>query len=479
MNIAALFNEIDLARNIWQELYNLIKEGQYPTDQDRPSVGGQTVEAFHMRTLAVFEALASLRPTDDRSVDASIILSRGSDLRAPVQSFTAHAKSTLETLKNSWRDGAILQDGNNNFLFQLNVDGGTVLNFDGSGNFNEQNNSLNKLLTQVALLRALCHTTGLGDLAERAQKFAELTRDVTVLKKQARKDANDAEASSTAAAASQQALENAVAQADVSVSRLAAVLQQAQSDVGSVTALVEKIKLISGDAETLEAQVAEYQNTFESFQRQLESRNERFLKFEEDIAVADKAIIHRESEINRLISASDAMIKGSTTAGLSKSLEDTRQRYENRMNKARLWFAVSVGILVVSALPLAAHLLPGLFGNWIPAIDTKADGSPYAVLGKVILLLPGTWLTAFFTKAYSEFFHLEREYAHKAALAMSVEGFKRQAPKYEEEITAEVFLEIRNNPARVASPEPVSHPLYDVLSKTVGKILNRKDENKQ
>jgi hypothetical protein len=72
--------------------------------------------------------------------------------------------------------------------------------------------------------------------------------------------------------------------------------------------------------------------------------------------------------------------------------------------------------------------------------------------------------------------HLEREYAHKAALAMSVDGFKRQAPKYEEEITAEVFMEIRTNPANRAGPEPAAHPLYDVLSKVVSKVIKKEEK---
>ena len=55
-------------------------------------------------------------------------------------------------------------------------------------------------------------------------------------------------------------------------------------------------------------------------------------------------------------------------------------------------------------------------------------GPLYSFIGRIFLLLPATWLTAFFAKSYASFFDLEREYAHKAALAMSVDGFKRQAP---------------------------------------------------
>ena len=62
---------------------------------------------------------------------------------------------------------------------------------------------------------------------------------------------------------------------------------------------------------------------------------------------------------------------------------------------------------------------------------------------------------------------------------MSVGGFKRQAEKYQEEITAEVFMEIRNNPARRNPATPASHPLYDLLAKVVGKTINQKDGDKE
>ncbi|MNR52745.1 hypothetical protein D3C85_1726430 [compost metagenome] len=61
---------------------------------------------------------------------------------------------------------------------------------------------------------------------------------------------------------------------------------------------------------------------------------------------------------------------------------------------------------------------------------------------------------------------------------MSVDGFKRQAPLYEEEITAEVFMEIRTSPAKGQPVEAASHPLYDVLSKAITKVLDRKQEEK-
>jgi len=120
--------------------------------------------------------------------------------------------------------------------------------------------------------------------------------------------------------------------------------------------------------------------------------------------------------------------------------------------------------------------MPGLVGSWIPGFDAKTESSPYSILGKIVLLLPATWLTAFFTKLYADLFQLEREYAYKAALAMSIDGFKRQAEKYQEEITAEVFMELKTNPAKGSPVTPASHPLYDLLARVVGKALGRKDD---
>ena len=51
-----------------------------------------------------------------------------------------------------------------------------------------------------------------------------------------------------------------------------------------------------------------------------------------------------------------------------------------------------------------------------------------------------------------------------------------KAANYQEEITAEVFLEIRNNPGNGNATLPASHPLYDVLAKVVGKFLDKKPE---
>jgi len=242
--------------------------------------------------------------------------------------------------------------------------------------------------------------------------------------------------------------------------------------------LVAQIKAIGASADSLEQQVSGYKSKFEAFQTQLDARLKMFVDFEANVKSASEQNQLREAEISRLMEKADTMIRGATTAGLSKSLEDARDAYGKQMRNSRFGFLASIVVLLVSAIPLAAHLLPGLFGKFAPEISEGVQNSPLGVLGKIILLLPGTWLAVFFTKSFSEFFHLEWEYAHKAALAKSVEGFKREAPKYQEEITASVFGEILNNPSSRKSPEPAQHPIYEVITKNLGNMFGSKKNGK-
>ena len=100
-----------------------------------------------------------------------------------------------------------------------------------------------------------------------------------------------------------------------------------------------------------------------------------------------------------------------------------------------------------------------------------------STLGKLILLIPATWATAFFARNYAELFHLAREYAHKAALAKAVDGFKREATEYKSEIVTGVFMEIRDNPGSRKSPEaatPQNPVVQGFLERVLDAIKSRK-----
>jgi hypothetical protein len=477
MSIDALYSEIEQTQAVWKELYGLMLQAQYDTSASKAVINNTSVATFNRRVEWMCELLYGMRPSNEDDISWLALSGRTAEISAQLVVFKNHAQSSLNFIRQYWRDNLSIRDANNNLSWQLFDADSNIANQDASANFAQMQSSLNQLMLFAAQLLPLCKTPGVADLSARAQAMGDVIREIEALRNEAKKLAKAAEHGATGATEKERAVQAVVAQAEAAYAKLQALQQQATADSASVMALVAQIKATSSSAQAVEQQIATYKSKFESFQTDMDSRLELVSKVERNAQNLNKLAGEGYEEIERLTKLADTMISGATTAGLSTSLEETRARYELRMNSAKIGFYVAVVILIASALPLVAQLVPGLFGDWFPKPDKTAEGNPYAVLGNIFLLLPATWLTAFFTKSYAEYFHLEREYAHKAALAKSVDGFKRQAPKYEEEITAEVFMEIRTNPANRDGPEPAAHPLYDVLSKVVSKALT-KDEKK-
>ena len=476
MSMNTLYGELEASRVVWGSLNDLLVQGKYDFGRERPALDQQSMDVFRRRADLTFEIFFALQPQDSNETAYLVIGAKLADLLAQLQNFKLHAEGTLGQLRAQWRDGATIQDGNENFYWQLMEGTSNFANIDVTPQFQQMHPSLNFLMGAVSGFLPLCKANAVVDLGGRVAALDNTTREVELLRKNTQEQAELAEKVAGQAVENEKIVRDAVPQAQAIVANLREVQVKATADSSNVATLVEQIKTIGANSGKLETLTNSYVGKFEAFQKALDDRNAEFVQFQADSKIAKDANTKREAEIDRLTTLADSMISGSTTAGLAKSLEDTRTRYEERMNSARSGVRWSIAFLVVSAVPLAAHLLPGLFGDLFPKVSEVAHESWYGVLGKVLLMVPATWLTGFYTKTFADFFHLEREYAHKAALAMSVDGFKRQAPKYEEEITAEVFLEIRNNPAKGNPAEPAAHPLYDVLSKGVGKFLAKKGE---
>jgi hypothetical protein len=475
MSMESLYADADAARNAWSGLIEILNRGAADFARERPMLGSISLQAFRRRVDLALELLDSIRPTDPTAPSALVLGAREGELQPQLQLLSQASEAAGSQLRANLREGAVIRDGNDAFALQLfDLADSNYANIDITANFKQLRGAVNQLIAALGSVVPLCKADGISDLSARVEALGEVVRQVDGLRVQSSQSATASIEMAEKATQAERAARELLAQLEPIVAGVREQQQKTTADASSVTTLVEQIKTIGASAGTLEAQIDSYRAKFEAFQSDLDGRNQEFVQYQADAATAKQKNTSREVEIDRLTTLADAMISGSTTAGLATSLEKTRARYEERMNSARWGFIASVAFLVVSALPLAAHLLPGLLGDWFPKVPEGAHSSWYGVLGKVLLMVPATWLTGFFTKSFADFFHLEREYAHKAALAMSVDGFKRQAPKYEEEITAEVFLEIRNNPARGKEVEPASHPLYDVLAKVVGKATDSK-----
>jgi hypothetical protein len=99
-----------------------------------------------------------------------------------------------------------------------------------------------------------------------------------------------------------------------------------------------------------------------------------------------------------------------------------------------------------------------------------------------VFLLPGVWLTSFTALRYSSLFQLHREYSFKAAIAMSVDGFKMQAPEYKEAIAGSAFIELATKPDyaphkdTAKSPNPILGYLVHMLQKRFEKMSGGSDK---
>lgn len=472
-----LFSELQGATAVWTELYGLLKTAGYNTNAERPAIDSLTVDNLNRRAVLVLELLDSLRPENPADLSATLLELRKNDIHGNLGAFRKNSQAIVNSIKPHIKEGVSASDGNNNFSINFSSDKNQFASVELSGHFTPVNQALNQLLILVTPISSLCKTSGASDLLERAQVFAGLinsaNEEVAKIKglvELALKNETDVEAL-------QKRIQEYDATAQTIHAKLSATQQQMEKEASSVSALVEKIKAIGTSADTLEKQVAGYTATFEAFQKQLDDRIKLFNQFTENTQQALEQSKKQDEEIDRLTAKADSMIRGATTAGLSKSLDDSRKVYADRMFWARIGFLGSIFVLLVSALPLAADLFPGLLGDYLKGKLGQQNDSLIPVIGKIFLLFPGTWLTLFFAKSFSEFFHLEREYAHKAALAKSVEGFKREAPAFSEVITSSVFAEILNNPSSRPSPEPAQHPLYEALLKKLPELLNSKNKS--
>lgn len=267
--------------------------------------------------------------------------------------------------------------------------------------------------------------------------------------------------------------ESALTQAQEVAGIISAAKSTAETNVAELEQKLARAREVSKDADSLQARTTGFASQFEAFDAQLKSRLNQFSEFEEDTKAAEELNASREEKIDALLEKADTMIRGVTTAGLSKSLDEARALYEDRLNSAQNHFLISVVALLVCCLPIAAPLIPGPWQDWFaaPQVGATTDVSPWlSVLGKVVLLVPATWATAFFASNYAELFHLSREYAHKAALAKAIDGFKREAPEYAQEIVGSVFLEIQDNPGARKAPPPAT-PQNPVAEKFFARVL--------
>lgn len=237
-------------------------------------------------------------------------------------------------------------------------------------------------------------------------------------------------------------------------------------------------------ASSLTDQVEEYGEKFASFDRQLESRQESLKAGKEELERLLARFAEQQSSVTALIQNSERMLKGATVAGLASSFSDAHTKLGKQLLWARLSFYAGITFLFLSSIPLMLYvfwpifalLLQSQYPEFTGATDTfdsQAEVSGWQYLGQVlarfIILLPAAWLVSFSAIRHSSLFRLREHYAYKYSMAVSVEGFQKQAKGYESEIAALVLEQLAFNPADKLTPSKdvpegkVPHPLLNIF----------------
>lgn len=260
------------------------------------------------------------------------------------------------------------------------------------------------------------------------------------------------------------------------------LLEQAKTNIIDINAAneasqtkLEEVANISSRADALRNQVDGYAAQFEKFESALEGRNKAFDEWSNNVEALVKSFEERKNDIEATVKRAEEMLTVSTNAGLASAFETERNNLDKKLRRAQIAFYISIALLIVSAVPLSAYLFavttqastPQLAdsgertADFLQALSIAmgTEFSPTSTLALALLMVPTIWLTKFSAARHHQLFMLREHYQYKLSLAMSVEGFKKQAPEHQDAIAAETFNRLLFNPAdSLEGKEADRHP---------------------
>jgi soluble cytochrome b562 len=215
------------------------------------------------------------------------------------------------------------------------------------------------------------------------------------------------------------------------------------------------IEEIRAQAAALESAVSGYQDAFNAFQQQLDRREASIKAGNAAVTKLNESLAEKETAIEALTARAEEMLGGATTAGLASTYKGRVDSVDQQLGNARKWYYGSIALLVLS-VAVALNLF-GFVGIGLPALPSFSSDTPTGTIAvqalsalgsRGLLILPALLLAGFTAHRHSALFRLREEYGHKYTAASSVQGFKTQAPTYQESIAAAVFAELLKNPAQ-------------------------------
>lgn len=368
----------------------------------------------------------------------------------------AELKASVETIKNAistckaWitainKAGGVQNLTPSNWIVTATQDGN-------QRNFASQLQSVARELETAAIhywrLAPALDDTALpfyGNAIDALSGHAEETREASRLAKQYADQAkSDAEVAAS---------ECRQVQADGS--EIAKILDDAKDHRQTISELATECLTDSNQIEEILKKANEFDPKIDAANKRLKSLDidisERTENLDEMIATSqelEQALTKLRDDTSTLADEARDMLHLSTEAGLAGSFSIAVKNLDKKVHWAKIGFYVSIAFLAASSIPLVSYLFSD-FGDLV-GIQVKDPDEQVRIakaISMVIIMLPFIWLARFSGNQYDQLFSLREHYQHKYSLAMSVAGFKSQAPQFADIIATETYYQLTVNPA--------------------------------
>ena len=480
--LAALQGLLDQIADATDSLTQILDFAQSYRDSDGkrfdelgvvPGLAGNFIESI-IYTQQALETFGSLKFDKNKIVPNNIwpnAISQISEIKTAskdVSSQVAAAKGDARRLRCS--NGSVLTE----------VDTGGVA-FDLTVNITRLANSTDGLLATVAALYG-ASKAGVGAKTTKEGKIAsdDAAAAAAALAK-AEEAARQAKETSDQLKASLEALTTASAAITSSMGDLVASLNGANSEAQStleairtaaatatdgsnnVSSRASEIAQIKAQADSTAASLSAYDSALEKTKAEVEAVK----RTAQDIV---QTFDTQRGLINDRIEESEKMLKGATVSGLASAFAGERDSLDLAMKGAFWQFCFGIVGIVLATILFAIFIfnIPiVLFGMNLahPFSENRPTGQAAVTeaLSRLVLIIGPFWFTRFATARYRSLFDLRQQYSHKYNMAVSVNGFKLEAPEFSQWIATWVFSMIAESPVKslnssagLAAPPPLA-----------------------
>jgi len=134
--------------------------------------------------------------------------------------------------------------------------------------------------------------------------------------------------------------------------------------------------------------------------------------------------IDQLSKFSALSSKIESLLPGAASAGLASAYRVARLSFDKPIKNASLLFYGAIGVLVFGSLVYVVEDVSWAGIKFTPVGDWESVLRGF--INKLPFYAPAVWLAYYASKRRSEAQRLQQEYAHKEALAMSFDSYKKQ-----------------------------------------------------